>query len=156
MIIKHALVVKYEGVPSTRSLETESPGPPGATGPETRQTASRSEPPPSCQTRSPRLPPPPSATLHAASPPWAPVRQTETRWEKEPLNHPTGVKMHLHLWDPAPRTWDSVEFLIISPLVFLNPGSPSAITSIVFFPINSRASRPPVITVLPWEENRCF
>lgn len=42
--------------------------------------------------------------------------------------------------------------MIISPFVFLNPGSPSAMTSMVFFPMNSRASNPPVITVFPWEE----
>lgn len=47
-------------------------------------------------------------------------------------------------------------FLIIRPLVFLKPGSPSAITSIVFFPMNSRASRPPVITVFPCEEKKMW
>ena len=46
-------------------------------------------------------------------------------------------------------TCERVDVLIIRPLVFLNPGSPSAITSIVFLPMNSRASKPPVMTVLP-------
>lgn len=155
LIIQHAVVNKHESAPWTRSVETESPGPPGATGPGTRQTASHSEPPPSCQTRS-CPPPPPSAALHAASPPWAPVRQTETRREKGTARSTRRSETHLRRRAPALPTWDSVEFLIISPLVFLNPGSPSAITSIVFFPINSRASSPPVITVLPWDESLCF
>lgn len=72
---------------------------------------------------------------------------------------PTSILQFQRPWkaDRSQRlTWDRVEFLFIRPLVFLKPGSPSAITSMVFLPMNSRASRPPVITVFPWEQTPVF
>lgn len=46
-------------------------------------------------------------------------------------------------------TWDKETVRSISVLVRLNPGSLSARTIMVFLPMNSKASRPPVKTLLP-------
>lgn len=52
------------------------------------------------------------------------------------------------------HAWLSDAVFCIRVLVFLKPGSLSARTVMVFFPMNSRASKPPLITDLPWETNR--
>lgn len=52
-------------------------------------------------------------------------------------------------------TWDKETVLSMSVLVRLKPGSLSARTFIVFLPMNSRASRPPVKTLLPCQWDNC-
>lgn len=55
-------------------------------------------------------------------------------------------------------TWDNETVLSMSVLVRLKPGSLSARTFMVFLPMNSRASSPPVNTLLPcrWGEGDCM